>query len=184
MTSKNAMSLMSLFNRVTSVTCEKQAHCTGECWYWAYYNICAMSDMSFQTYLIFHDERNWRDVPLSLQIRHSKNQIRRRIFFFAAANQKNVFKFYPTLHQLFQILLQPSPVFSIKTILRKYQFINNFQNKTFQKKHILTKSVVLSVRNRTNLCVFAHFFAPPYFVFSFIINTLTFWHDFCSIINI
>ena len=105
-------------------------------------------------------------------------------FFFAAANQKNVFKFYPTLHQLFQILLQPSPVFSIKTILRKYQFINNFQNKTFQKKHILTKSVVLSVRNRTNLCVFAHFFAPPYFVFSFIINTLTFWHDFCSIINI
>ena len=105
-------------------------------------------------------------------------------FFFAAANQKNVFKFYPTLHQLFQILLQPSPVFSIKTILRKHQFINNFQNENLPKKHILTKSVVPSVRNRTKTCGFAHFITPPFFIFPLIINTLTFWHDFCSIINI
>ena len=48
----------------------------------------------------------------------------------------------------------------------------------------MPKTVVLSVRNRTDLCVFAHFFAPPKIIFSLIISELLFWHDFCSIINI
>ena len=54
----------------------------------------------------------------------------------------------------------------------------------FKEKAKMPKTVVLSVRNRTDLCVFAHFFAPPKIIFSLIISVLLFWHDFCSIINI
>ena len=35
-------------NRVTSVTCEKQAHCTGKCWYSTVYDIRAKSAMGLR----------------------------------------------------------------------------------------------------------------------------------------
>ena len=35
-------------NRVTSVTCEKQAYCTGKCWYLTVYGIRAMSAMGLR----------------------------------------------------------------------------------------------------------------------------------------